>query len=333
MLSHRDIRACVLAAWALGGCVPTTACPDGQLWDGTACVPESEACGAGRRWDGSMCVALDGGLDGGSDGGSDAGPCGVCSGATPLCDAATGACVACLEASDCAAPDRACVEGACVGCDDAADCSEASASRCDGASNACAGCLSDADCTHLTGTPVCDEASATCAACTPDTEASACGPDSCDPATLTCTDTPRASVLSCGACRSDSECRNPNERCVPMRFGGMDREGGYCLRELDAGCMRPFGTPTEARESLSGAPAEVYCGLDEATTTCEALGALLDGTDCSADEDCGAAGLMDGRCETVNFVANRCTYSCIAASGCPEGFMCPARPDTYCGAT
>jgi hypothetical protein len=97
--------------------------------------------------------------------------------------------------------------------------------------------------------------------------------------------------------------------------------------------MFPYGIPTPARISLSGAPAEVYCGLDEARTTCEALLELLAGSACTGDEDCGAAGLMDGRCETVNFVANRCTYSCIAASGCPEGFMCPARPDTYCGAT
>jgi len=220
-----------------------------------------------------------------------------------------------------------------VGCDDAADCGEASASRCDVASNECAGCLSDADCEHLVGTPVCDEASATCAACTPDTEATTCEMNSCDPATLTCTETELGSVRSCGACRSDSECRFANERCVPMRFGGADREGGYCLREADAGCMFPYGTPTPSRGSLSGAPAEVYCGLDETRTTCEALRALLDDTACITDEDCGAAGLMDGRCETVNGIVNRCTYSCIAASGCPEGFMCPARPDTYCGAT
>jgi hypothetical protein len=118
-----------------------------------------------------------------------------------------------------------------------------------------------------------------------------------------------------------------------MRFMGTDRDGGYCLPQFDLGCMRPFTTPTDARSSLSGAAAETYCGVDETSTTCEAVLDLIDDASCTSDDDCGAAGVMDGRCETVNGVANRCTYSCTAATQCAAGFMCPAIADTYCGAT
>jgi hypothetical protein len=285
-------------------------------------------------------------LDGGRDGGigdapgldapnvaTDAGPCGVCSGTTPLCDEVSGNCVECLGTGDCGGSTPACVMGSCVACDDNADCTSPTASTCDTTANTCGGCEADADCTHLSATPVCNEASNTCVACTADTEAARCGANSCNPATFACTSTPRTSVTTCGACVSDTECRNADERCVPMEFMGAARTGGYCLKQLDTGCAQPFTTPTPARASLSGAAAEVYCGLVETVTTCEAVLALINNDGCTTDDDCGAPGLADGRCELVNGVANKCTYGCTAASQCESGFMCPVVADRYCGAT
>lgn len=312
-----------LSALLVVGCPTTSTCVDGYLW----------SPGDGR------CVPADGGigdapgLDAPNDVATDAGPCGVCSGTTPLCDEVSGNCVECLGTGDCGGSTPACVMGSCVACDDNADCTSPTASTCDTTANTCGGCEADADCTHLSATPVCNEASNTCVACTADTEAARCGANSCNPATFACTSTPRTSVTTCGACVSDTECRNADERCVPMEFMGAARTGGYCLKQLDTGCAQPFTTPTPARASLSGAAAEVYCGLVETVTTCEAVLALINNDGCTTDDDCGAPGLADGRCELVNGVANKCTYGCTAASQCESGFMCPVVADRYCGAT
>jgi hypothetical protein len=284
-------------------------------------------------WNGSMCVPQEGGIDTGvSDAGSDASgdvPCGGC--ALPLvCVASSGDCVECIgtDASTCTGTDQACVASTCVGCDGPEDCTEVTASQCD-VTNECVACTADAGCTHLTGTSVCDEGRGTCVACTTDTEATRCGANSCNPVTMTCTTTPRTSIRRCGSCVADSECSQADDRCVSMNFMGTARTGGYCLKQADTGCVQPFSTPTAARASLSGAAAEVYCGINEDVTTCEAVLDLIDDSICTFDTDCGVAGLDDGLCESVNFIANRCSYACSLGSACPSGAACPSM--TYCG--
>jgi len=227
---------------------------------------------------------------------------GPCTGTRSHCDVASDTCVECLAA---------------------ADCTSASASMCN-ASHACVACTTNADCSHLTATSVCSVG--TCVACTV-TDETSCGANSCDPTTHTCTTTPRASVTTCRACVADSECMSAMDRCVPMQFMGANH-GSYCLRQSSAGCMQPYTGPTPARPSTSGAAAAVYCGVNEAATTCEAVQSLIANTSCTMPSDCGAAGLNDGRCETVNFVPNHCTYSCTIAAQCPGSVSCGAG---YCG--
>src|SRR5690606_26761564 len=126
------------------------------------------------------------------------------------------------------------------------------------------------------------------------------------------------SRLGCQTCVADSECQE-SYRCVGMFFDGEPRESGYCLKPASVGgCQRPFTVPIEGRVSRSGAPAATYCGLSEARTTCEAVLDLLADKSCETADDCGAPGLDDARCETVNFAAKRCTYSCSSSSQCPD---------------
>lgn len=113
-----------------------------------------------------------------------------------------------------------------------------------------------------------------------------------------------------------------------MEFQGELRQDGYCLKILASGCEAPFQVPTPTeRTSLSGAAPAVYCGVSEARTTCEAVRALLEGKACSAAEDCGATGLDDATCETLQDEP-QCTYSCTGEAQCPADFTCGA--SQYC---
>jgi hypothetical protein len=325
MRSVSLVSASFLLLLGLAGCPVKETCADGFVASGSDCVPMD----AGHVDAGPPDAGPDLGTDAGPP---DAGPCGApCEGTTPLCDATTGDCVACLVTDDCTATPTTpvCVEGACVACAADTDCTTLTAPECDTATHACVACTGNTACTARTGTTVCDTAGGgACVECTAGDE-TACGANSCNPATRTCTATPRASVRTCGACTADSECLADN-RCVPMVFQGTARTGGYCLKRGAAGCVRPYTVPTATRVSLSGTAAEAYCGVDETVTTCEAVLALIDDTVCAVgtDTDCGAADLADGLCRTVSLVANRCSYACSAASQCPTSFTCTAG---YCG--
>ena len=164
------------------------------------------------------------------------------------------------------------------------------------------------------------------------TDDSVCGTKSCDLETRTCTDTDRDSVRRCGECVADSECADPDDRCVPMFFAGMARPGGYCLPMLGDGCSTdPYRSPTTERVSLSGADPARYCSIRETVTTCEAVLDLLDDVgSCLDDSDCGALGLDDGRCEIVNTSPMKCTYTCTGNAECPDTAECGGG---YCGGT
>ncbi len=297
------------------------------------------------------CDAFDLGM--GDQGVPDAGPCGACAAGT-VCDPTAGACVACLGDGDCT--DGVCLvdeadsaNNQCVGCEGDDDCTDG---VCDTDSNECVGCLADGDCTDPatakcdTGTNTCVECDASiqcegtgqnecvagaCVQCTEATAETHCGAKSCDPATNECTDTDRGSVTRCGACVSDTECGLADDRCVPMNFMGAARDSGYCLKRFSTGCIPPYASPTEERASLSGEAPAQYCGIREDLTTCEAVRDLVDGASCSMNSDCGAADLSDARCETVNGVADRCTYDCGGTDECRSGTMCGAN-GMYCGA-
>ena len=105
----------------------------------------------------------------------------ACSGATPVCNAASGTCMGCMVDADCkqdAAPF--CLAGKCVGC------AMVAAGKCAGlkptkpacgASGACTECVSTLDCTLDPTRPICNTVSSTCRPCKADSECAARGPN------------------------------------------------------------------------------------------------------------------------------------------------------------
>jgi hypothetical protein len=247
----------------------------------------------------------------------------------PHCDADSHTCTGCVENADCGGSTPLCNQGAqrCVECLAPADCTDPAKPQCAG--GVCMPCSDDRACAGRAETTLCDTDPASpsagrCIECTASNEAP-CHGTVCDPVARSCTDRLPASKGTCHECIADSECV-ADHRCVALEYQGQPREHAYCMKRTAAGCARPFAATPLTRASRSGAAAETYCGIDELSTTCEAITALVDDTACGEhDAACVAPGAM---CRSVNGVENRCTYSCGAASQCPAGFTCGAG---YCG--
>lgn len=247
----------------------------------------------------------------------------LCTGSTPACDPASGACVQCASDKDCAFPERA----AC------------------GPDRTCGVCKEDADCTRFGR--VCEIGSGMCVECRPSTESTDCRTDkacdpsttdcpgtACDPETKLCTRTPRGTLGICVACVADSECQR-DHRCIPLYFGkdaGRQELGGYCMKIGATTCSEQYrAAPIEGRISLSGHAPEPYCGINEELTTCPAILALEQDRSCSdgRPQTCSALG---ARCAAVNFGANHCTYACVTNRECPSSAPCGGPQNaTYCG--
>lgn len=242
-------------------------------------------------------------------------PCGGCEAPTPVCDEASDTCVGCLQNTDCQEP---------------------TASLCD-SNHSCQPCGADADCAHLGDLNLCIDGR--CGECTLATEADQCGDTSCNPATLECTDTERASVDICQSCVADSECDDDGAYCVPMRFSPEDEDvtelGGFCLKEEPAEpCPIPYRTGIQ-RTTLSGLEGKTFCGVAEPLTTCRAVLDLIEEVDpkvCGTDTQCGVTDLDDGLCRQISGLGTGtfCTYACQAADQCPGGKPCPGGGG-YCG--
>lgn len=344
----------------------TTASSGGTGGDGTGGMAGEASGGSGGESGGAGgtggATGGAGGVGGGSGGTGGTPPCaGACEGATPVCDEQSDTCVECLHTVDCEegvcdADTMECVQclgsedcdgelcdteaRLCVECLGNADCDDPAASTCD--TGVCSPCVDNEDCAHLSGTTVCDDGE--CVQCTIAEEA-VCEGTSCDPATLTCTETEVGSVDDCGRCAADSECiggnqSDPERRCVPMEFDGEAREGGYCLRRQSQTCSRPYAIVINAT-SLSGALQEAYCGIDEDSVTCEAVVDLLSSRACPEGEDseCGCPRDEDGNCteagegglcRTVGVFENQCSYQCGAENRCPSDFSCANQDPDFC---
>ncbi len=291
---------------------------------------------------------------------------GACTGATPVCDLQSNECVECTGNGDCAAPTPACdvtthacvectkkidcsdaakpqcdpVQQKCVECVAQSDCTSATASACVG--NACVACTKDEECSNIAGKGVCD--AGTCVQCTVAKEA-VCGGKSCDPATTKCTTTSVGTVNYCRPCVADSECIGGNQadqvaRCVPMKFMGTARPGGFCLKRVAKTCAPPFGVVVTA-SSLSGLPSDSYCGIDQTTTRCEAVLDLIasrnctDGlaTSCGCTRDqagaCTDSG-QGGLCKDIGAFSDKCTIPCASADQCLTTQTCPGGAKPYC---
>lgn len=268
-----------------------------------------------------------------------------CDDDAPLCDTASHTCVECTsdEAGACKDATPVCNPDTnrCVECLDNEPCTNPAASLCN-ASHRCAPCVDNGDCSHLSESGVCDDG--TCVECTVADE-TACGQHSCDPAANRCTTTRRGTLYPCEPCLADSECvgaeqSDPEQRCVPMHFQGDIRTGGFCLRPVAKGCVRPYMTVLN-RPSLSGAESEAYCGIPEEATRCEAITDMVASRACAGDDSaCGcprdwAGNCLEagsgGMCRKINALPDdRCTYPCGALNQCPSGMICDGIPQPYC---
>src|SRR5690606_16514751 len=155
---------------------------------------------------------------GGGGGGTDDTCSPACSGDTPVCDEAEKECVGCLKEADCSGDKSHCnvATSTCVACLDTEQCTDAAASGC--TAGECGKCSVNDDCKHITDKGICDEGA--CVECTVEDE-SACGMNSCNPATNTCTMTERGKVQVCEPCVADSECET-DHLCVPLNYKGED---------------------------------------------------------------------------------------------------------------
>jgi hypothetical protein len=252
---------------------------------------------------------------------NESGQCGACTG--------DDGCVGRVNAPKCDTTEGSSSKGHCVQCLTHSDCPDSTAPQC--SSHVCGACTGDAACTGRPDAHACDVSgsapySGTCVQCTVDNEAD-CGPDVCTPSTRTCaTGHTKASQGTCQPCVADSECVG-NHRCIPMQFMGADRDNPYCLTLLSATCTKPYASASINRESVSGAPADDYCGITESKTTCEAVLSLIADATCpgGADTECAADGSI---CRSVNGAPSHCTYACTISAECPDPAPCRSG---YCG--
>jgi hypothetical protein len=267
-----------------------------------------------------------------------------CTGSKRVCDS-TGTCQQCLTNDDCGDPTPACSPSTktCVACLASIDCKTAEASRCETSTHSCVACQADADCSQIAGKTICavdpQSKQNQCFECTLGKEAGCLkeGKDyACNPASNQCTATEKGKLEVCQACLADSECLGgnlpePAARCVPTTFGTNGQpHGSYCLQRVGpSGCTVPYSVSISA-VSTSGAPLEPYCGINQATTTCEAVRDMVGGTACETDANCGAG--QGGLCQRISVVTPfvRCTIPCSMATQCPDVFTCTSPSVPWC---
>jgi hypothetical protein len=309
------------ALLALAACKKTT----------TICEASDMACFCRERPADPLCSTP---FDGGTDAGDiDAGPCGVCTAPNLHCDDATSSCVECTDDAHCTTGTARTCSAAhqCVECEMNQDCTDPMNSLCD--EGTCSPCVENTDC-DITGLGVCD--TGTCVECTED-DATGCAGNPCT-RDNTCSDFGIAQEL-CEPCDTDENCGGAPSYCVPMRYMGVDRPGGYCLTGgTPPTCERPYSIALTGRTTLSEEGGLTFCGINEMLATCEAVRALVEDATCpgGTDDECPQP---SGLCRRVGALMNRCTYACSgAASECIDpptaGSTCDnggAGAGDYCG--
>lgn len=304
-----------MLAMAVAGCYAAPAKhqvgdPSGDLDSGQHIDPvgTDEADASASDDDRDAEPDLDGdGAEVEEDAHADAGPrCSCTDAAAPICIEATGACVQCRNALDCAPGEHCLVAtGQCVGCLDVSHCAgRASASFCEPATNECSGCRDgvDGDCNNVPGLNVCQLG--TCVQCA-GTRRAACGETA-----AAC-----GASFSCEGCKADADCQRFSKVC--------DEATGSCVAcTVDSEAAQCGGKSCN--------PATHAC-----TQTDRASVELC--SRCVADSECKP----DHRCIPMNFQgASRGGY-CMkrVTGGCSPPFGVPikraslsgAAAEDYCG--
>lgn len=274
-------------------------------------------------------------------------PTPACKGGEPDAGAVLSKCVACTLNKHCEAPTPFCDKSSnsCVACLTAAQCTDPAASLC--LDNQCAACTRDEDCAHIPNQTLCKFAAALDAKSSPDAGApgnrcvqctveddSPCAGKSCNPLTNKCTSTPKGKTATCGECQADSECMGaePGDggavgaRCVAMTFKGAPYKN-FCLRSTATQCKRPYAILIKKVPSLSSSDLDDYCGIDQMTTTCEAVHDMEASTECKSDINCGKG--SGGLCKRVGAIDNLCTIPCATSAQCPIGWQDCAESNSY----
>lgn len=287
-----------------GGTVPCASdieCPVDQWCDGELCMP-------GCRTEPDSCFL-------------------------GICDAASHACVDCLDDADCAL--GTCEEGLCVAgaaeCDDDAGC--AADRYCDGSGQCLVGCRMEAG--ACGAERVCDPADRSCKACFDDahcTAGDACVDEECVTPTVTCGEfgfCPTGSYCSEGVCLPGCYPTFPDP-CDPLHCDGTTNtcveclDDGHCVAGLvcaERQCgPAPCGGDDDCASGSYCAPAGCVAGCrtapdDCATGRCDpdtrACVACLEDGDCSAGERCD-----DGTCLAAP------PPPCGIDADCPAGTTC-----------
>ena len=277
---------------------------------------------------------------------------GSCTGGTPVCTPG-GQCVACsaTERGACTESQQCDVlAGACVECLQQTDCKDPKASVCDSTTHKCKACgvSSVSDCDHVAGKNVC--AAGECVECSKDNRA-ACvvqvnatttRQNSCSALTKSCTSTELGKTAACGECESDAEC-TAGHACVSMEFVGQVIAGKHYCQPLRAGANcdvgRPYISDRNGKLTIDGATQNIctlanstcaahgdyrnkFCGLDanDQPIAVSDAGAPAQPSVKGDNGLCGALGLDDGYCVETAPGAHRCTVGCDNdARDCPVG--------------
>jgi hypothetical protein len=267
---------------------------------------------------------------------------GDCSGVPgdPVCDPATGTCVACDGDTDCHDPghpfcdtsDHQCVQCKTDGeCNDGNFCNGTEAcvagscthpgnpcvapQVCDETKDKCEQCVTNGDCSGVPGDPVCNPQTGTCVACDGDGDCHDPSHPFCSPG------------HTCVECRSDGECNDGNfcngtEACVA---GTCTHPGSPCAAPsvCDEGGDRCVQCTSDAQCTNPAAP---VCDTGGGTCVqCNGDAQCDDGNVCNGGETCVAhtchAGTLLG-CDD----GNPCTAdSCNPGSGCLHAGVGDAR--------
>lgn len=261
------------------------------------------SCPEGQRAEGDRCVATTPQPETERDAAT-VDPCSACAGATPFCDASTGACFACRTDGDC--PTRA-------------------APVCDEATRACARCSTNDDCDRFD--EVCDAESGRCVECTAETEEQVCRGFSCHPAHSRCTMNLLGQTGRCSPCEADSECI-AGSRCVDFQRHGDAPVERVCLPVPSNGAcadsprsfLSPYGYPTTVT-AASGGTLQVCTP----PSTCGATLAYLQRRSCTIASDCSAVPFAAGCLSSEH----RCSMWCKPPAGdtseatfCSSGDVC-----------